>query len=292
MESESGTSGAKAPGFRLTEAAIVATAPVVGAVLTFAYEAGFLSWYGVPYIFVRIDATAVLLMASAAGALLFAALGYARMVPSMPWRALMCALYLALFPAVLLIVSYALISAVAWRPWSQLAWKSLLSMSFAIGAYYAAKHLLVTPIRLYKDEGDWAARWLRRMRDIGAGGDYTMEDRLHIRMNEVLGPRATGLMLAFSLSVVLMYWWGSHRAAKEVAHVIRQTGEPCVVLRRYGEGLLCAGVDTTAWRLSGGFRILPFADATIAYATVVTGPIGEQRLPVAIHKRDSVVKVP
>jgi hypothetical protein len=268
------------PGLRLSDTLILATAPIVGAAMTFAYEAGFLSWYGIPYIFVRIDATTVLVTATAAGALGVAILGYARMIPIMPWRVVFAFAYLSLLPFFLALCGYVALATIPWRPWWTFTWHAVLGVALEVAAYYAAKDFLVRPIREYKEEGDWGARWARRMREAGAGKDLNLEDAFHSRVRETLGTRAAGWVLGLIVGMVILNWWGVHRAATDKVHVLARSPEPCIVIRRYGEGLLCVAVDTTNWRILPRYRIVPFVESNVDLSTIVTGPLRPVTLPV------------
>ncbi|HKV99039.1 MAG TPA: hypothetical protein VJN96_04405 [Vicinamibacterales bacterium] len=262
---------------RFTETLLLAAAPMVGAALTFAYEAGFIGWFGVPYTFVRIDATTILVAATAAGALLASALGYARLIPMMPWRPVFATVYLIVLPVVLLLGAFVSVATATWQPWWKVAWHVVLAITLLAAAYYTTKDFLVRPIRDYSQEGDWGKRLVRRMLEAGAGKDANLEQAFHTGVREKLGSGATGLLLLLIFGVLLMNWWGRYRAAHEKVHVLLQTPSPCVVIRRYGEGLLCVAVDTSSWQVLSNFRMVPFVPTT-DLRTVMSGQLKEVTL--------------
>jgi hypothetical protein len=254
--------------FRLTEGVIIVLLPVAAYVLTFAYEAGYLWWFGVPYWLVRIDATHILVTATASAVGISSIFYYARFAPAIPWALL----YLLLFS-----FFFGVLGLQAWSTLHfELTWRTFWLAAFGLGCFAAAIlsfwHWIIQPIRLYTDSGTWKERWNRKVFEILARSPRaSVADKIVDKSYDLLGATMNLVLVGLAASCVALALWGAQRAATNTVYLAANTTPPCAAIRRYGEGVLCVAFDSTAHRLTGGFRVLPFSDTARVFQIRVLG---------------------
>lgn len=223
---DNGQPGASKRGLGLSEAVLLAVAPIAGYQIAFAYHSGYMSAFRLPVGFVTIGLTDVLVATGAVGGLMLTLFWWADIVfISKAWieRPLGRAA-LRLSPMLLLLAVGIYLFGLKWREWIGIVLFLLVFGFFEFG------FPLVTQWKIRGYSNKLAAQE-ESDRQVMSVTDYVAK---------AVGPNAL-LLLVIILIVILMSFASGRAAALDQREFLVLHGRPeRVVLRIYGDNLVCA----------------------------------------------------
>lgn len=141
----------------------------------------------------------------------------------------------------------------------------LLGVLFALSSI---RDYLFIPLRTYASLPTVWDRWKARIfRDRGKPGWDAVDAIVQSdRSGHVAGWYL--LLVGVMFAVILAQTAGSLNAKTTFTYALRQKPTPCIVVRRYGDNLICMGIDTTHNRVLDSFSLLSVGDSvTLAIKT-------------------------
>lgn len=252
--------------FQLSEAVLLAGASAVAYLFAFLYERGFTSFFGIPTQFVNVSLVTLLIFGAGVFTLLILTLGLIDMffpfMPKHPYLAhYIPRLTLQLF--IFILIPIVLLEGHRWR-----------LFVFMFGAWLGTVFLmLILPLITKRKRGDWKKIY-----------DAEMEREIQ---QSPPGPGLYNLignrygLKNLSLSVFMIFYCsllasmaGEAQAMNQQNFLVLNTTPEMVVLRVYGENIICAPFDRTAKEVKKGFLILKMAeDSKLIMNLETVGPL-------------------
>jgi hypothetical protein len=236
----------------------IAAAPAFGYALSFAYESGFVGRFNVPFWVIRPDISHVLFALTSAGVVLFFIHSVLLVLPSRPW-------WLFIIPTFGVVaglsVALAFLIGTKWY-WGTHLIVPLIGM--ALGIAFAVSYVrdyLITPLKTYSHLPRVWDRWkARTFRDRGKPASDAFQGILTIdRSGRIAGWYA--LLLVAGFCTFLAHAAGGISAQGTADFAFSYRPSPCIVIRRYGENLVCASIDTSHSAVLDSFSILTLSDS-------------------------------
>jgi hypothetical protein len=137
-------------------------------------------------------------------------------------------------------------------------------IGIGFGIAFAISHVreyVFTPLRTYSGLPNVWDRWKARFaRDRGKPASNAIEGLLDFdRSGRMWGWYLFLLVLGFCSA--LAHAAGSFSARTTFEFAFRAGPSPCIVIRRYGDNLICAGIDTTHNAVLDSFSVLSVSDS-------------------------------
>lgn len=243
----------------LPPATILAVAPFIGSVLTFAYEVGYGLHFGVPLWLVRIDVSHVL--AVSLGAALFSIWLYNVMtvIPHHPWWMLP----VLVAPSVLAgFIVYILVAQTVWVIGTHLLLPVLFIMPLLLWSLFSLYGNLIRPIRSRPIGTSRRDALTARALELAHQRGPTASHALLEQGVKSVGPGAVFLAVTVIGLLWASYLAGTWRAHTRSTFLVPMNGPQCIAVRRYAESVFCADVDADHKTVRPGFRLLPLSDST------------------------------
>lgn len=254
----------------LSETAYLAAFPFLGYAYAFAFEVGFGSRYHIPIWTIRLSLLHVIVVMGVFLLALSVIVQLAQQLPHGPYR--------GIFAFAIEIVFFA-----------TLAWKTLVLLNWHLwvvriaGGLYALLVLrliasifyfrVIKPVRERK--GTWLERWAADRMEIVMRRPPDLHSRF-FEAGEQIGLSATAQLRVYILLAAMpmvSFWLGSLAASRQVEFDVAHTPSECVVLRSYGESVICAPFDRASRLVQRSFRIVPSAEITTAYSNEILGQL-------------------
>lgn len=230
----------------VSDALIIAAFPIVAYVITYAYESGYAGIFGIPSDFITLNLTTVLVVTGALFGVILTLFIYANFIlyilpksDSPIFRGVV-----KLLPLILLSVAYLLLYGKLWRYWIFPVICILLFILMEFGF----------PLITQKGNLSYREKYEEQEK---------IEGKVKGIVEYVLPLVGRGAFIAIlSLFLVLIFSWeaGRSRALKQDKFLIVKASPELVVLRIYGEKLICAPFDRTTKEITGTFTILKTGD--------------------------------
>jgi hypothetical protein len=239
---------------RLSSTILAGGISLLGSVLAFAYDSGFLSWYGVPNWVIKLDLEHVLVAVAAVGLVVMVARTALQGVPAKPWWAFLGAVWFSLFASVMI---YFVISWTEWTWGPHLIVPLILLVVMGVLLLHSLLWDLLFPLVWYRSLPSWWDRWAARTVARGKSEIRTVGDVLDesfIRRWGLLVYAIAGLSPLLILGVREMGKWS---ARYETQFIVVERVPQCIAVRKYGDALLCIDVDTTLRRVLPAFSFIP-----------------------------------
>lgn len=239
-------SSSETKGFWIWQGIVVAASPVIGYGLAFLYELGFCGVFKIPTEFITLDLTSVFIAAgSLVGILwilygivdLFLILAPPRQSPL--FRELASLLAISLLPLGLLLLW--------WGLWERLIWVACVFLIFVLFQF-------VFPLLTQRGKGSYMEKLqAQRKRD---SEDMGVVEHLML----IIERRVFLTILAVIILLLLSYIAGETKAVKQDEFLVPSTYPQAVVLRIYGENMICAPFDSEEKEIQKSFFIIRMTD--------------------------------
>ena len=238
----------------LPRSLVVVAMPLAGYALAFAFETGFLGWFGVPPWLIHIDLGQALTAGMSLGALVVTLHWVVRLLGNRPWAAL---LFLGVAPFGFGAFAIAFAAATQWT-WGRhllvpVTAITLLGALTLISGYF----MLVEPLREHREMSSWWDRWARKASAEVARPATNVFDAFVDRDSSGQRARAYAALIGFWALLLIAELHGARRAAAQRSFLVSNSAPACAAIRRYGEDFLCVLVDTASKRILPGLRIVP-----------------------------------
>ncbi len=257
---EAGGAAAKQPaprGGAFSDALIVAAAPAVAYVCAYSFEAGYASHFRIPLILVSVDLQVVLLAgATLLGLYSSIAWGVFFLADRLPFRTVKAAVSLLFWTLVVIALPV-----FAWAlTRGHLVWR-VFFLSFAalavVGFFWGA----VWPLLFRRSLGPgWVDRWEALERESSEREQRRRARRETVlrRFIDLVDPDRRYILHVLRLLLLLagIYLVGALRATTETEFPVLRADPPLVALRRYGDLLVTAQLDTATKKLNGNLILL------------------------------------
>lgn len=229
---------------RIDSAILVLLLTVGGYALAFAYQDGYLGYFGVPAYLAEVSPRELLLFAGAtAGAAVAAYNLFIAAAAKLP----------AAVPRV--VAPILLATAFAWVEMLLLLWLygaplAVWVVTLLIVSVFTFVHFGV-PIFFHRDTPGYFAKVavsIEKIRaDLGSGPPRLLH-RIPLKVTATVGIAYGALILVNAV--------GAYEARTCSVFLVDQTGEPCVVLRSMSDGLLCAAFSAEKHAVTGSYRLV------------------------------------
>jgi hypothetical protein len=251
----------------LTEGMMLAVIPFLGYTYAFVHEAGMNYRFGVPLWLIRLDLSHVLI-ASAVLLLGWMLLwNFLDLLPNRPWHVLV---YLLIEPVMGIGCGLYLLLRNQWH-WTLrsvgAAIFPALILYLGIGAF--VRHIILPLVR-HPDLPSWWDRWRRKMhRSLPSQATTVAGVLIRSDNTDMLLLTNLFLFVAFVIGFAV-FALGYRQSHSETDFLLTVDKTPCIVLRRYGESLVCVPVDTVRHQTFGSLRLLPTTDSsrTMRWVTI------------------------
>lgn len=243
--------------FRLpSETVLLAATPVIGYAYAWTFEFGYLRYYRLPPSLINVGVTQVVV----SSAILFVAVLFLLALliglPDRPWWVVLLRIAPSLILAWLGISLLRPRGLVGLVRATDIALSVLLLLS-AIGQFYGG---IVRPIRERKTPKGWLERiaedyWSAARNAPRVAMDSVLERLESIGLKGFLSYLL--LVYAFLLGGILVMYAGRVAAARPQRHTVRVGSPECVVVRMYGDRVICTVLDRAQKTLGPRFLVLP-----------------------------------
>jgi hypothetical protein len=240
-----------------TEAAWLAIASAVAYLSAFIYERGYVSYFGIPQEFINISLIHLLIFGAGILSLLWGVFAFFDVVfpfirPKHPYLAPLVPWIAVLFLLIVLI------------PLFIFGWLGKWFFLFTLTGWFLFVFVfLILPLITYRKSGSWTERYNKKLESfsnrnqantIQGGAWQTFIDKR-------FGYRHAGflILLAFQ-GLILINLAGLTKAEKQEKFLITNTTPAMVVLRVYGDNMICAPFDRSNKEIKKGFVILKIAE--------------------------------
>lgn len=240
-------SSSETRGFWISQGIIVALSPVIGYGLAFLYELGFCLVFEIPREFITLNLTAVFIAAGSLVVIIFIFYWlidiFLRLVPqrdSLLFRELGLFLAISLLPVGLLILWWGL-------------WERLIVVA---GVFFFFVFLeFIMPLFTQRSKGSYLQK-LEAQRKYEIAGPKGVVEHLA----DFLGRRAFLTFLAIIILLFLAGLAGESKAVKQDKFFVPSTYPDSVVLRIYGENIICAPLDAKEKEIQKNFFVIRMTD--------------------------------
>jgi len=246
----------------ISEAVALAGLTALGYCYAFAYEAGYLSHFGIPFWVIHLSLVHVLIVVGVFASVVSLLILLFQVLPGGPWWALLIHLSIVVGVGGITVLFLWILD------WHN-TWELVLGIVFGVpGALVTLGYInsrLILPIFLYKDKGSWLDRWAFVLRREWARSkpnllDDTVAtmDKAGLRVSVWLGP----VWMLFIFTPLAVRFAGLAAANVKGEYVV-VAGEPeCVAIRTYGDYVVCSLIDRKSRRVLPAFRLIHVGDST------------------------------
>ena len=257
----------------LSEGIVVAATPVAAYLFTFAYEAGFCGYFGIPVEFIAFSLTNFFIATGAVFFVLIILYFLADVFLSGLARSGIDARYyvyiLMILPWIVSLAIHVFVYGKIWREW--------IYLLYPLGWFCLVFFLL--PLITQRDKKSYAEKLnanIEREREL---------ERVQPSLTRLLVPRS-GNVGQIVLWVVFCAWMlgeafytcGRASALKKKEFYVVNQRPACVVLKIYGENLICAAFDKKKKRIEKNFVVLKVGtDTKIQLRLDKIGPLRPER---------------
>lgn len=260
----------------ILEGIVVTAIPAIGYAVAFVHEAGFLSWFGAPLEFITVNITTVLISVFFLLLLIFFLFGVTNLIfmfirPKRDdpiFRGLV-----VLLPAILLTVSYIVLFGEFWKQWIWLA---------GLLVFYTFLEFVFPLFGLYKKKRpSGKAQHYQSPGNVTEPVSSTQPEKLSYRdkleaqnrfdakfptlSDYFSGAAWTWFFIGYLVLFLLSLSWSSGLATamRQVEYPIPSTHQEAVVLRIYGDNLICATIDKQRKEVQKDFFVLNISNSPI-----------------------------
>lgn len=231
----------------VSEGLIIAAIPVVAYMITFSYETGFAGFFGIPREFIALNFTSVFIVAGALLGVLFFLFLWTETFFLFPSKGILYRTSLRLLPLFLLLPVLFILYGNYWRKWIGPA---IIMLIFALIAYGA-------PLITQRDVKGYSKK-------LEAEEEKDRQDRVETPFDQAIrllgGKNAMTLIMILWLLLVISNNAGDAAALKQEEFLVANTSPEMVVLRIYGDHLICAPFDRATKEVQRSFIVLKVAD--------------------------------
>lgn len=239
---------------------ILAGIPILGYMLAYVHEVGFCSEFGIPYEFIILDWTRILIAIGKIIGIAFVLLLYLQvLVVSKPWikklgpiNARLVKYIAVLFPFIIITIPYRSI------------WFDML-LVFLIPVSVFVFFDFLYPLIKWKDIKGYRNK-LKRDDEFDISKNTLLDSLM-----ERIGLSIVVIIAFIGVLLIASYFNGSDTAQRQEEFFIPSTNQQLVVLRIYGDNLICAPLDREAKEIERNFFILEMSD--IALKPEKVGPL-------------------
>ena len=227
----------------VSEAVIIACSPLVAYLLTFIYEAGFAGVFKIPLGFVELNLTTVFTMAAAVAATLFIVLIFFNPVYIFAVAPFRGKKYInrriaGLVPILILFLASLILFGSLWKKW-------IIPLIFLIVFISVAFFL---PLITQRSKGSYLEK-------IKADAGSTEPEDLYGSLERHLGWKYFYYLFCFFIFFLIVYSAGQAKAMKEKEFLVLASSPDTVVLRIYGDNIICAPFNRSAKEVQRSFII-------------------------------------
>ena len=258
----------KKPTFRLSEGIVLAGAPIAAYLFVFFFEKGVTSYFKIPLEFISISLVNVFILGGLLfGAFLFFFLMLEVLTMLFPKR-LNPHIFRALLPlilvAVFVVIQIYFFGLAGWKYWI------VLLMMFLI---FSGLQFL-WPLKTQKDKSTYIEK---------LEGQEQIEARV-IGFSDIIairfGRNIVLLIIFIILGILLSQSIGTAQAFNQSDFLVTNTSPEMVVLRIYGDSLICAPFDRGTKEVQNSFKVIKVSDSNLLLTLEKIGPLHPVNLQV------------
>lgn len=242
---------------RVTDAVLLAIASSGAYLLSFLYERGYAKYFGIPPEFINVSLVNLLIFGAGivsfiVGGYLFFDLVFPFIRPKHPYLAFWAPVIAVLFFIAVLL------------PLFLFGWVGLWFFLVLLGVWFLVVFIfLVWPLIVHRKHGGWMKRYDKQFEQAVNEAKTVELERVHLQafIGGRLGYKNFGLLIFLLIqSTILSGAAGNFKAEKQEDFLITNTTPTMVVLRVYGDNMICAPLDRNAKEVKKSFVILKIAE--------------------------------
>lgn len=224
----------------------IAAVPLIGYAMAFLYEVGFCGEFGIPREFISLSLTRVFIAAGALVGVAFVMFWFVELfLHFAPQPERLIFKHLAFFFSIFLL--NLAMSIVFWGLWREIIMVWLIFVFFML-------QLFVLPLITQRKKGSYLEK-LEAQRRI----DFQTRSLLDY-FARFFGREILIIILVILVVLVLSYLAGVSQAKKQTEFLIPSTYPDSVVMRIYGDNMICAPFDRQEKEIEGNFFVLKVGD--------------------------------
>lgn len=234
-------------GFWIWQGIIIAASPAIGYGLAFLYEVGFCGVFKIPKEFITLNLTQVFIAAGSLIGIIFLLYWFVELfLMLMPDRK--SPLHRELVSLLIISVASFALLVVFWGLWERVIY---------VAAIFICLNLFwfVFPLILQWGKGSYIEK-LQAQRKIDTEAPMKILDYFI----SLLGPRTLMAIIAVVFLLLLSYLAGEAKALKQDEFLVPSTHPQTVVLRIYGENMICVPFDREEKEIQKSFFIIGMTD--------------------------------
>jgi hypothetical protein len=231
----------------VSEGLIIAAIPIVAYMITFSYETGFAGFFGIPREFIALNFTSVFIVAGALLGVLFFLFLLTEIISMVfpPSKDIIYRTSLPFFPLSLMCAALFILYGSYWREWIG---SVVVTMLFALFWYGF-------PLLTQRDKKGY-----RKKLEADEEAERQVKTPFDHAIRLIGGRKALIIILFLILLLDVSHHAGHAAALKQEEFLVANTSPEMVVLRIYGDHLICAPFDRATKEVQRSFIVLKVAD--------------------------------
>lgn len=258
---DAGATPSKPTFLGLRETFVLAAIPLIAYALIYAYDAGYLSRYGIPSWVIRLDFAHVVQTSGPVALGCYLLIGLLQVLPVRSFLASVIVVRVLFFPVLCIAIGYWIGIHTAWHADGRAVVPAIVILGCLVAASGSLEEDLLGPLRKHTGKSSWLEKLTAASRERAARPSTNV-------LGAILDRDGTGTnwrrFVILYLLIAVAHWVlptaGRLAAKRDEEFTIVRGQYPCVVLRQYGDELLCAAWDSSTRTVRADFQLISLKD--------------------------------
>ena len=245
----------------LHDTLVLAVVPLIAYALIYAYDAGYLGRFGIPSWVIRLDFAHVVQTSGPIALGCYLLIALLQVLPVRSFDAGVLVVRVVLFPAICIAIAYWIGIHTVWRADGRAVVPAVIIGGCLVAAGGSLEEDLLGPLRKHTGKSNWVDKLADASRKRVARPSTNV-------LGAILDRDGTGtnwrrfavLFLLIGLAHRVLPTAGRLAAKRDEEFTIVRGQYPCVVLRQYGDELLCAAWDSSTRTVRADFQLISLKD--------------------------------